>query len=169
VSQIPLVDYLVLGDDPHLVANECTACGARFFDRRNACAACEATSFERKRVPSEGEVQAFTIVSFAAPGVPVPFVASVVDCDGTSVRGNLVNVDPVPEHVKPGVQRPGAEGARSGDTASPDLSAAEPTSTTVSRPRPYLGMKVKLTTVPVGADSAGTEAIGFGFEPIEGS
>jgi uncharacterized OB-fold protein len=132
VSQIPLVDYLVLGDDPHLVANECTACGARFFDRRNACAACEGTSFERKRVPSEGEVQAFTIVSFAAPGVPVPFVASVVDCDGTSVRGNLVNIEPDPEHVK-------------------------------------LGLKVRLTTVPVGTDSAGTEAVGFGFEPIDGA
>jgi len=36
-AQIPFVDYLVLDDgDPHLVANECTGCGARFFDRRNA-------------------------------------------------------------------------------------------------------------------------------------
>ena len=44
-QQIPLVDYLVLGDEPHLVANECVACGARFFDRRNACAACSGTEF----------------------------------------------------------------------------------------------------------------------------
>jgi hypothetical protein len=29
-----------------------------------------------------------------------------------------------------------------------------------------LGMKVRLTTVPLGADTAGTEAIGYGFEPI---
>jgi hypothetical protein len=29
-----------------------------------------------------------------------------------------------------------------------------------------LGMKVKLTTFPIGTDAAGTEAIGFGFEPI---
>lgn len=129
MSQIPLVDYLVLGDDPHLVANECTACGARFFDRRNACAGCSGTGFTPVRVAGEGEVRAFTIVTFAAPGVPVPFVASVVDCDGTSVRGNLVNVEPDPEHVQ-------------------------------------LGMKVRLTTVPVGADSNGTEAIGFGFEPL---
>ena len=131
-ERIPLVDYLVLGDNPHLLANECVACGARFFDRRNACASCAGTEFRRVRVPSEGEVQAFTIVSHAAPGIPVPFVASVVDCDGTSVRGNLVNVPPDPEHV-------------------------------------HLGMKVRLTTVPVGTDSEGTEAIGFGFEPQEGS
>ena len=132
MSQIPLVDYLVLGDDPHLLASECGSCGARFFDRRNACASCGATEFTKVRVPGEGEVQAFTIVAFAAPGVPVPFVASVVDCDGTSVRGNLVHVEPDPDHVK-------------------------------------LGMKVRLTTVPVGTDSAGTEAIGVGFEPLEGS
>ena len=128
-DQIPLVDYLVLGDDPHLVAQQCTGCGARYFDRRNACASCFATTFEPAAVATEGEVRAFTIVAFAAPGVPVPFVAAVVDCDGTSVRGNLVNIEPDPEHVS-------------------------------------LGMKVRLTTYPMGTDEAGTEAIAFGFEPI---
>lgn len=131
MSRIPLVDYLVLGDDPHLMAKECVSCGARFFDRRNACAGCSGTEFRSVRVPSEGEVRAFTIVAHAAPGIPVPFVAAVVDCAGTTVRGNLVNVEPDPEHV-------------------------------------HLGMKVRLTTVPVGVDAAGTEAIGFGFEPLEG-
>jgi uncharacterized protein len=131
-TQIPLVDYLALDDVPHLVAHECTSCGARFFDRRNACAACGATGFDDVEVACEGELRAFTIVSFAAPGVAVPFVAAVVDCDGTSVRANVVNVPPDPEHVT-------------------------------------LGMKVRLTTVPVGTDTAGTEAIGFGFEPLEAS
>ena len=53
---------------------------------------------------TEGEVRAFTIVSFAAPGIPVPFVAGVVDCDGTSVRGNVINVEPDPEHVQLGMK-----------------------------------------------------------------
>lgn len=128
-AQIPLVDYLVLGDEPHLVAHECTRCGARFFDRRNACASCSGTDFKDVDVPTTGEVRAFTIVAFAAPGVPVPFVAAVIDCDGTSVRGNLVNVPPDPEHVE-------------------------------------LGMKVRLTTVPIGTDETGTEAVGYGFEPL---
>ena len=61
--------------------------GARFFDRRNACAACGKTEFHPVDIPTEGEVQAFTIVSFAAPGVPVPYVAALVDCEGTSVAG----------------------------------------------------------------------------------
>jgi len=128
-QQVPLVDYLVLGDQPHLVANECTSCGARFFDRRNACASCFATDFTKVDVPTEGELKAFTIVSFAAPGIPVPFVAGVVDCGGTSVRANVINTPADPEHVS-------------------------------------LGMKVRLATEVVGTDSAGTEAVGFGFEPI---
>ena len=103
-DQITLVDHLELGDEPHLVANQCRACGARFFDRRNACASCGKTDFDRVRISGDGEVRAFTIVSFAAPGVPVPFVAALVDCDGTSVRGNLINVEPDPEHVSLGMK-----------------------------------------------------------------
>ena len=49
-------------------------------------------------------MRAFTIVSFAAPGIPVPYVAAVVDCDGTSVKANLINVTPDPEHVTLGMK-----------------------------------------------------------------
>ncbi len=130
-EQIPLVNYLELGDDPHLTANECTACGARFFDRRNACANCGRTEFTKVAVSNKGEVRAFTIVAFAAPGVPVPYVAALVDCEGTSVRANLINVEPDPDHVT-------------------------------------LGMPVRLATQVIGTDDNGTEAVGFGFEPMGG-
>lgn len=130
MEQISLVDYLVLDDKPHLVANECTACKARYFDRRSGCAKCSGREFRKVPIADTGELRTFTIVSFAAEGVPVPFVAGVVDCDGTSVRGNIVNVSPDPEHVK-------------------------------------TGMKVRLTTVPIGVDSSGVEAVGYGFEPAE--
>lgn len=130
-QQVPLVDYLVLGDRPHLVANVCTQCGAKYFDRRNACASCEGTTFDRVDVGTEGELQTFTIVAMAAPGIQVPFVAGVVDCDGISVRGNVINTPADPEHVS-------------------------------------TGMKVRLATYVVGTDDEGTEAIGFGFEPVEG-
>ncbi len=131
-TSVPMVEYLELGDSPRLVVNECTTCGARYFDRRNACANCSGTQFVKAPVATEGEVRAFTIVGWAAPGIPVPYVASVVDCDGTSVKANIVNTPADPEHIT-------------------------------------LGMKVRLTTFPIGTDSAGTEAIGFGFEPIEGN
>ena len=128
-AQVPLVDYLVLGDKPHLVAKECRSCGARFFDRRNACASCGATEFDTVDIDTEGEVRTFTLVAFAAPGVPVPFAAAVIDCGGTSVRANVINTPADPEHVT-------------------------------------LGMKVRLATFSMGEDENGTEAIGFGFEPI---
>ena len=128
-KQIPLVDYLVLDGEPHLVANECKSCGARFFDHRNACASCFADQFKKVDVARDGELQAFTIVAFAAPGIPVPFVAGMIDCGGTYVSGNVINTDPDPEHVT-------------------------------------LGMKVRLATYVVGTDDEGTEAIGFGFEPV---
>jgi uncharacterized OB-fold protein len=103
-GQIPFVDYLVLDDGhPHLVAHECTSCGARYFDRRNACAGCFGTTFTTAAVATSGEVRSFTIVTYAAPGVEVPFVAAVVDCGGTSVRGNIVNCPPDPEHVRLGM------------------------------------------------------------------
>lgn len=130
-KQVPLVDYMVLGDRPHLKAHECQGCGARYFDRRNACAGCGGTSFKDVDVATEGELRSFTIVAYAAPGVPVPFVAGVVDCDGTSVRGNVINTPADPEHVR-------------------------------------TGMKLRLATYTVGTDDEGTEAIGFGFEPVEG-
>lgn len=103
-KQLPLVEYLVLGDDPHLEAWECTSCKARYFDRRNACANCEHDGFARVRISNDGIVRAFTIVTMAAPGIPVPFVSAVIDCDGTSVRGNVINVDPTPEEVSTGMR-----------------------------------------------------------------
>ena len=104
-QQVPLVDYLVLGENPHLVAHECTSCGARFFDRRNACASCgKAEGFKEVDIPTEGELRTFTIVAYAAPGIPVPFVAGVVDCDGTSVRGNVINTPPDPDHIRTGMK-----------------------------------------------------------------
>lgn len=103
-TQVPLVEYLALSPVPHLVANECTSCKARFFDRRNACASCFATEFAPVNIATEGEVRSFTIVTFASPGVPVPFVAAIIDCGGTSVRANLVNVEPTPEKVHLGMK-----------------------------------------------------------------
>lgn len=101
---IPIVDYLVLGADPHLLANQCTQCGARFFNRRNACASCGGLEFEKAEVANQATLDAFTIVHRAAPNIAVPFVSAIVTtADGTSVRANLVNTAPDPEHVKLGM------------------------------------------------------------------
>ena len=103
-QRVPLVDYLVLEPEPHLVANQCVSCGARFFDRRVACANCSGQAFHKVAVPTAGELTSFTIVAVGPPGVAVPYVAGLVDCDGTTVRGNVVGTPPDPEHVRLGMR-----------------------------------------------------------------
>jgi uncharacterized OB-fold protein len=49
-------------------------------------------------------LRSFTIVTFAPPGVPVPFTAGIIDCGGTSVRANIINVDPTPDKVSLGMK-----------------------------------------------------------------
>lgn len=95
-SQVPLVGHLVLDDDPHLVAHQCTGCGARFLGRRNGCASCGARDFEQIELPRDATLRTFTVVHVGPPGVAVPFVAGVVDCGGTTLQTNIVEVDADP-------------------------------------------------------------------------
>jgi uncharacterized OB-fold protein len=96
---IPAVDYLVVGDDPHLVAQECLQCGALYFDRRNACAKCSTTSFTRRRLSNEGVVRAYTIVQRGAKSGP--FTSVVVELDGGgAVKANLHGVT-APDSIAP--------------------------------------------------------------------
>ena len=127
--QVPLVNYLRLGQRPYLSAHQCTNCSARFFDRRNACASCGKREFKNARVKNGAKLKAFTIVHRAAPGIPAPYVSAIVETDdGTTVRSNVVNCEPTSEAVT-------------------------------------LGMKLKLTTYPIGTDDDGTEAVAFGYQP----
>ena len=130
MAQVPLVDYLVLEPEPHLVAHECTSCGARFFDRRNACASCFGTEFrDRRRRHRRARCGRSRSCRSPRPASRCRSSPAVVDCDGTSVRANVINID----------ARPRARARRHEGPARDRRS--------------------------VGTDSAGTEAIGFGFEP----
>jgi uncharacterized OB-fold protein len=99
----PLVDYLALEPSPRLRAHECTACGAKYFGRRNACANCSGVDFTRVDLVTEGTVRTYTIVAISASDVPAPFASAIIDCDGVSVRGNLTNVEPSPDAVSLGM------------------------------------------------------------------
>jgi uncharacterized OB-fold protein len=104
-KQVPIVDYLVLDDGPpHLMQRRCQACGAGYFDRRNACARCGGLGFDRVPVGGDGEIRTFTIVHRAAPNVATPYVSVVVEtADGVQVKSNVVGVDPDPDHVRLGM------------------------------------------------------------------
>jgi uncharacterized protein len=91
-AQIPLVEYLVLGDEtgdkPHLRAHSCAACGALFFDRRNACARCSGQEFAWKDLATTGKIRAYTVIGRTAK----PFTSIVVDLDGGgTVKANLLD------------------------------------------------------------------------------
>ena len=104
-GQLPYVGYLQLGDEPHLVAQECQSCQALYFDRRNACARCGKQDFAARRLSGDGTLRAFTIVHRATPDVQVPYVSAIVDLDGGGVvKANLVGVDPDPGQVRLGMR-----------------------------------------------------------------
>jgi uncharacterized OB-fold protein len=92
-AQIPLVEYLVLDGNPHLRAHSCAACGALYFDRRNACARCSGQEFAWKDLATTGKIRAYTVIQ---RGAKEPFTSIVVDLDGGgSVKANLLNtLDP---------------------------------------------------------------------------
>ena len=99
-GQVPVVDYLVLGDEPHLSAKQCTSCGAFYFDRRNACAKCFGYDFAPVSLSNTGRVRAFTFVH----RVKRPFVSAIVDLDGGgTVKANLLGFE-APEEVTPYVR-----------------------------------------------------------------
>ena len=103
-TEAPVVDYLVLEGEPHLVAQECAACGALFLDRRSGCARCGGVEFRVRRLRDSGRLRTFTVVHRAPPPVETPFVVGIVDLDdGGTVKANIVGVTPDPEQVKPGM------------------------------------------------------------------
>jgi uncharacterized OB-fold protein len=105
-GQIPVVNYLVLdGERTHLQARRCKACGAQYFDRRNACAHCFGTEFDIVDLATTGKVRSFTIVHRASPNVPTPYVSALVDIDGGGgvVKANIINTEPTPERVTLGM------------------------------------------------------------------
>ena len=102
---IAISDALDISVDPPLLqARECTACHARYFDRRQACAKCFGRTFDVVHLPTEGNVRSFTIVHRAAKGVATPFASAVVELtDGTRIKANVVGCPPDPEHVRTGL------------------------------------------------------------------
>ena len=96
---MPVVDYLILDDPPHLRGRRCKACSATFLERRNGCSSCGARDFDEVELPRTGTLRAYTVVhrgSFTGQ----PFVSAVIDLDdGTVVKSNLVDVPPDPEQL----------------------------------------------------------------------
>jgi uncharacterized OB-fold protein len=92
----PIVPFLKIGGDPHLMGAKCS-CGAVFLDaKRVACSKCGATGpFQPIRLSNKGKVYVFSVVHQSFPGIKTPYITAIVDLpEGVSVRSNLLEVDP---------------------------------------------------------------------------
>ena len=94
----PATSYTRLRDDgsAYLEGCKCRACGARFVGARDNCARCGARgAMESYALSERGCLYNYTIVHRSYPGISVPFISAVVDLDdGTSIKGNLLGVEP---------------------------------------------------------------------------
>lgn len=105
---IAAVPYVVIDadGDHHLVGSRCARCGSALLGRRVACAACGANdAISHIRLADTGRIRTCTVINRSYPGVPVPFVAAVVNIDGGGVvRGTFhgpISSDPVAEVGRP--------------------------------------------------------------------
>lgn len=98
-TERPIVPFLALGEQPHLRGLRCRHCGATYLrSGRVACAKCGAAgSFDEIRLSDHGTLWVYSIVHQSAPGIPVPYVAAIVDLpEQVAVRCTLVGVEPDP-------------------------------------------------------------------------
>ena len=100
---LPVVDYLKIpaSGDPYLEAQRCKSCSAIFLSERATCASCGTSdSFDAFRLSNQGTLHVYSIIHRSFPGIETPYVSAVVDLEGGgTVKSNLINVEPDPEHV----------------------------------------------------------------------
>ncbi len=105
----PIVPFLVIpdkpGEKPYLLGSRCKQCGATYLGTRMACSRCFSTEpMDEIKLSERGELHVFSIVHQSAPGIPVPYVAAIVDLpEGVSVRCNIEGVEPDPKNLKFGM------------------------------------------------------------------
>lgn len=104
---LPAVPYLKIPEsgEPYLEGHKCGDCGAIFIGKRTVCSKCAARDqMHAVTLSSSGTLYAYSIVHRSFPGIEVPYVSAIVDLDdGSTIKGNLINVEPDPEAIKFGM------------------------------------------------------------------
>ncbi|WP_439813726.1 Zn-ribbon domain-containing OB-fold protein [Zavarzinia sp. CC-PAN008] len=96
----PAVPYLKVPEQgqPFLAGSKCSACGSVYVGERKVCAKCLGRdTLQPIHLGDRGRLYSYTIVHRSFPGVPVPFVAAVIDLEGGgTINGTLTDVTPDP-------------------------------------------------------------------------
>jgi uncharacterized OB-fold protein len=107
-SKRPLVDYLVLPEngEPYLQGSTCPNCGQNYVGARRFCSKCNyGGEFKEIKLSDQGELHVWTIIHQSAPGIPVPYIAGIIDLpEGVSVRSNIEGIEPKPENLSFGMK-----------------------------------------------------------------
>jgi len=106
-SPLAAVHYLKIPDagDPYLEGHKCGSCGATFLGERSVCSKCGARDqMQAVKLSETGKLYSYSIVHRSFPGIEVPYVSAIVDLDdGTTIKGNLINIEPDPDSIKFGM------------------------------------------------------------------
>ncbi len=109
-KQRPIIPYLHLPtsatEKPYLVGQKCKSCEAVYLGSdRIGCSKCTtADSLEEVQLSDRGTLWVYSIVHQSVPGVPVPYVAAIVDLpEGVSVRCNVIDIEPDPAKIQFGM------------------------------------------------------------------
>jgi uncharacterized OB-fold protein len=104
---LPIVPFLKIPEDrdPYLEGLRCKSCGAIFLGERATCAKCGTREqLESVELSNRGELYVYSIVHRSFPGIDVPYVSAIVDLEGGgTVKGNLIGIEPAPEHIRLGM------------------------------------------------------------------
>ena len=99
----PATSYTRLDTEgkPYLQGSRCEVCQAVFLGEREHCGRCGARSrMKPTALAQRGRLYNYTIVYRSYPGIKVPFISAIVDLEGGgTVKGNLLEVEPDPQHV----------------------------------------------------------------------
>jgi uncharacterized OB-fold protein len=101
---LPAVPFLKIpeGADPYLEGHRCGNCEATYLGERTVCSKCGARDqMNTVTLPNSGKLYSYSIVYRSFPGVDVPYISAIVDLDdGTSIKGNLIGVEPDPANIE---------------------------------------------------------------------
>lgn len=106
-APLPAVRYLKIPATgaPYLEGHKCSACGTIFLGERNVCSKCAARDqMEPVKLAETGTLYSYSIVFRSFPGIEVPYISAIVDLDdGTTIKGNLINIEPDPDLIQFGM------------------------------------------------------------------
>jgi uncharacterized OB-fold protein len=79
----------------------CRGCGKCHFYPRAICPFCWSNDLEWIKASGKGTLHAFSIPQRPVLGIPVPFVAAIVELEeGPRIATNIVGVEPDPKNLR---------------------------------------------------------------------